>query len=115
MDFGDRLKSLRHLRKWTQMDLARKSGIGQSKIAGYESGRIPNAETVKKFAQVLEVTTDYLLGMDNEVNEKEEVDIADIKRDFETKPLTIKGKLLPEVKQEYLREMILKLIEMHEK
>lgn len=61
--FRERLKAARDLRKWSQGDLATRSGIPPSSVAHFESGsRKPSFDTLRRLANALEVTTDYLLG-----------------------------------------------------
>lgn len=61
--FQERLKAARNLRGWSQEELAAKAGMPPSSIGHYESGsRKPSFDTLRKLANVLEVTTDYLLG-----------------------------------------------------
>src|SRR6516162_8423683 len=61
--FKDRLKAARDLRKWSQNDLAGRAGLPPSSIAHFETGaRKPSFDTLRRLANALEVTTDYLLG-----------------------------------------------------
>lgn len=61
--FVVRLKAAREIRKWNQTDLAVKAGLPPSSIAHFEGGkRKPSFDTLKRLANALEVTTDYLLG-----------------------------------------------------
>ena len=61
--FKERLKAARDLRKWSQSDLASRAGMPPSSIAHFEAGsRKPSFETLRRLANTLEVTTDYLLG-----------------------------------------------------
>ena len=61
--FQERLKAARELRKWNQSDLAGQAGMPPSSIAHFESGsRKPSFDTLRRLANALEVTTDYLLG-----------------------------------------------------
>jgi transcriptional regulator with XRE-family HTH domain len=61
--FQERLKAARDLRKWSQGDLASRAGMPPSSIAHFESGsRKPSFDTLRRLANSLEVTTDYLLG-----------------------------------------------------
>jgi len=63
--FGLRLKQLREERRWSQKDLGKAVGVSNVSISGYESGnRFPDTETLTRIADVLEVSTDYLLGRD---------------------------------------------------
>lgn len=61
--FQERLRAARDLRKWNQGELAEKAGMPPSSIAHFESGsRKPSFDTLRRLANTLEVTTDYLLG-----------------------------------------------------
>jgi transcriptional regulator with XRE-family HTH domain len=61
--FQERLKAARELRKWSQSDLASRAGMPPSSIAHFESGsRKPSFDTLRRLANSLEVTTDFLLG-----------------------------------------------------
>lgn len=60
-----RLKGLRTSRNMLQKDVAGLLGIDRTTYAKYESGASePNHETLLKLAQIFNVTTDYLLGRD---------------------------------------------------
>ncbi|WGJ16377.1 helix-turn-helix transcriptional regulator [Methylocapsa sp. D3K7] len=61
--FKERLKAARDLRKWSQSDLAGRAEMPPSSIAHFEAGsRKPSFDTLRRLANALEVTTDYLLG-----------------------------------------------------
>lgn len=62
--FQERLKTARDkLRGWSQAELGTKAGMPPSSIAHFEAGaRKPSFDTLRKLANALEVTTDYLLG-----------------------------------------------------
>ncbi|MBM7607539.1 transcriptional regulator with XRE-family HTH domain [Lysinibacillus composti] len=78
--FGDILAKLRKDRKLSQYDLAERMGFSRGQISNYEQGtRQPDFETLQKFADFFEVSTDYLLGRNKTselVQSKEERDIA---------------------------------------
>lgn len=60
--FGQRLKSLRNQKRWTQKELAAKVGIGFSQFNKYEMGlHIPQLEKLIQLAELLDTTLDYLL------------------------------------------------------
>lgn len=64
--FQERLKAARELRKWSQAELAARAGMPPSSIAHFESGsRKPSFDTLRRLANSLEVTTDFLLGRVN--------------------------------------------------
>ncbi len=61
--FQERLRAARELRKWSQGELAEKASMPSSSIAHFESGsRKPSFDTLRRLANALDVTTDYLLG-----------------------------------------------------
>lgn len=60
----DRLRAARERRGLTQHELARLCGFGLNQIARYENELAePLSSAVAKLAQVLDVSTDYLLGL----------------------------------------------------
>lgn len=67
MFIGDRLKELRTAKKMSQKDLAEQIGIAKSVISFYESdARCPSYDVLIKIAEIFNVTTDYLLGVEKE-------------------------------------------------
>ena len=64
--FNERLKELRLEKGFTQKEVAKATGFTQPAIARWENGlQIPNIETAITFAKFFEVTTDYLLGLED--------------------------------------------------
>lgn len=71
IQLGQRIKSLRKQNKLTQDELASKLGINQSAVANYESGYSqPENAQMKKIANILGVSVDYLLGDTSIINPK---------------------------------------------
>lgn len=61
--FPVRLAQARELRRLSQADLAKKVGIPASSVSHFEAGtRKPSFDNLRRIANVLEVSTDYLLG-----------------------------------------------------
>lgn len=61
--FPQRLRIAREMRGLDQSALAEKSGLPPSSISHFEaSSRKPSFENLRRLANALEVTTDYLLG-----------------------------------------------------
>jgi transcriptional regulator with XRE-family HTH domain len=61
--FEDRLKAARTFRGFGQAELATKAGLPATTISHFEGGtRKPSFENLKRLAQALEVSTDFLLG-----------------------------------------------------
>ncbi|MDA2460446.1 helix-turn-helix domain-containing protein [Bacillus cereus group sp. MYBK65-1] len=60
---GENLRKLRKENNLTMKELGQKLNLAESTISGYENGnRKPDYETLNKFADFFEVSTDYLLG-----------------------------------------------------
>lgn len=65
MDFGKRLNQIRKEHGLTAQNMADDLGIGLRSYRAYESGdREPYFETLVKIADILNVSTDYLLCRD---------------------------------------------------
>jgi transcriptional regulator with XRE-family HTH domain len=61
--FSKRLNAARRMRGLSQSDLALKAGLQQVAISFFETGRrSPSFGNLKRLADALEVTTDYLMG-----------------------------------------------------
>ena len=66
--FGDKLKTLRKSKKLTQAELADRLKISKSSVTSYEQGRIhPSLEIFSKICETLNVSSDYLLGISDEL------------------------------------------------
>lgn len=65
MKLSDNLKEARKKAKITQVNLAKMCNVSQGTIANWESGtRTPDPETIAKLADILSVSTDFLIGVD---------------------------------------------------
>lgn len=63
--FNENLKFAREKRGYSQKDMAESIGVAKSTYSLYESGnREPNVQTIKKIADVLNVSADELLGIE---------------------------------------------------
>jgi len=61
--FPDRLRPAREKRKLSQGNLANRAGFQASAISHFETGsRKPSFDNLRRLADALDVTTDYLLG-----------------------------------------------------
>ena len=68
--FADRLKKIREELELKQTEVAKNLKIGVTTYNNYEKGiREPDFEMLKKIAEYLNVTTDYLLGLTNNPHE----------------------------------------------
>lgn len=62
MRLGAKIKQLRKERGFSQTILEQKSGVNSKLLSKYENDRIiPTADTLKKIAEGLEISADYLL------------------------------------------------------
>ena len=67
MKIKDRIKYLRKIRDWSIVTLASKAGIAHSTISQIEIGKCkPSADVLIKLSRAFEVSTDYLLGIQDE-------------------------------------------------
>ena len=68
MGFGAKIKDLRIENNWTQEYVANKLNISVPALSRYESGMYEpkDLSMVSQFAQLFNVTTDYLLGLSDE-------------------------------------------------
>ena len=65
--FNENLKIARERKGLSQKDIAEGIGVAKSTYSLYESGnREPNVQTIKKIADLLNVSADELLGIDDE-------------------------------------------------
>lgn len=61
--FSERLQTTRQLKGLSQTDLAKRAGLQPSAISHFENGRrSPSFDNLKRLADALFVTVDYLLG-----------------------------------------------------
>ena len=66
--FSDRLKQLRLDKGENQSDVAAVLGVSVQSYSAYEGSREPKYELLCKLAQHFNVTTDYLLGLEDGIN-----------------------------------------------
>jgi len=63
---GSRIKELREVRHFSQVELADVLHVSKQSISNWENGNIlPSVEMVIKIAEFFSVSTDYLLGLDS--------------------------------------------------
>lgn len=64
----NRIKELRQLKGWSQQDLGNYLNVQKSAISKYENGKISlTGETIEKLVELFDVTSDILLGIENNV------------------------------------------------
>lgn len=80
---GNRIIELRKAKNWSQSDLAGKVGVSYAQIGRYETkGSQPPAEVLKKIADALDTTVDYLVNGSNEDKAKASLQDAEVIRYF---------------------------------
>lgn len=73
--FCKRLEGLRKSRKLTQKQLADELGMSKQTISNWENSNIlPSIETLIRLCKFFNVSTDYILGLDN----KNYIDVSDL-------------------------------------
>lgn len=66
--FSKRLKEVRELRGFNQMELAKKTGLQSTAISHFETGsRAPSFDNLRRLADALNVATDYLIGRSDQL------------------------------------------------
>ncbi len=95
MAFAERLKELRKQAHLTQVELAKRLGIGQSSYADWERGKKnPTQENLIKLAQILNVSVDYLIGNSDEENTNKELEDIELLFRMNSKGLTDEEKAI---------------------
>lgn len=62
MTLGEKIKQLRVEKGYSQSLLEKRTGVNSKLLSKYENGRImPTADTLKKIAEGLEISADYLI------------------------------------------------------
>jgi len=80
---GNRILSLRKSKNWSQSDLAKKIGISYAQIGRYETkGAQPSAEVLKKIAEALDTTTDFLMYGDKDEKAKASIKDTELLHQF---------------------------------
>lgn len=73
INMGERLKTLRKKRNWTQKQVANRIGLAISAVSAYELGtRYPSYDILLRLARLYNVSTDYLIGKD----ERQSIDVS---------------------------------------
>lgn len=68
MSLGERLRLAREKKELTQIAVFKKIGIHNKTLSGYENNvASPDPETLKDLALLYDVSSDYLLGITNEM------------------------------------------------
>jgi len=64
--FGKRLKEIRQSWDYNQRDFAKLLNVTQGALCRWETGEnLPNVEILYQIAKILDVSSDYLIGLEN--------------------------------------------------
>ena len=113
MSIFERVKEVSELRKISLQTLAEKSNMGINSIYGWKTKK-PSVDKISAVADVLHVSTDYLLGRTDDMNAtSSDKKVADI-LDDET-ILAFDGMEIEESEKEKLRDYARYIISLREK
>jgi transcriptional regulator with XRE-family HTH domain len=74
MTFGERLKKAREIKGLTQVDLGKLLNVSDATVNRYEKEqRFPDKDMLKKLADILDCSVDYLLGRTDERRPAEQI------------------------------------------
>lgn len=78
---SQRICELRMLRNISQVELASALGVTKQSVSNWENDNIqPSIDILIKLANYFDVSTDYLLGLD----QREVLDVSDLPKEFVT-------------------------------
>ena len=78
MNLGSRLKKERNNKGWSQLFVANKIGITNTVLSNYERNyRDPDTDTLKKLADLYEVSIDYLLSRNDKIGSPNSKEISE--------------------------------------
>lgn len=107
--FAERIKELREQNKLSLATLSQKLGVSDAAICKWENNIAePKASYIRTIADFFEVSTDYLLGIENEIGLKKYS--APVKKQ-ETAELTPDGKELVKIFNALEREYQMQILE----
>ncbi len=91
--FSVRLRQLRQTKELTQVQLAEKLGVKKQSVSNWENDNImPSVEMLVKIAELFHVSTDYLLGREeNAVDGVSCIDVTGLTTQQREHLLTIVG------------------------
>lgn len=102
--FGQNLSELRRQSGRTQEETAKLIGVAKTTYASYEQGkRTPDAEIQGKLADLFNVTLDYLHGRKSS-NSNDEIELDDGIDGY--KPMSYRGKQIPDADKEILKRIL---------
>ena len=83
MQLGDKILNLRKQKNWSQSELAKAVGISYAQVGRYETkGSQPSADVLKKIADALDTSTDYLMYGDKDEKAKASLEDTELLQQF---------------------------------
>ena len=119
MTTGSRIREIRKKKKLTQEYIADKLGMGRSNFGHIENDRVtPSSSDLKIIADLLDTTSDYLLGKSNDsskhIDKPESLDDVINMDTFLQKNVVFKGRSLTEEQKRRVSDLIRIALELHE-
>lgn len=109
---SEKLKELRFKNRMSQKELANRLNLTQAAVSKYEVGEAtPPQDVLVKIADIFNVSTDYLLGREENLSE-EEAEIMEIRETLRRKP---EYKMLFSVTKDATKEEILAVADFFKK
>lgn len=88
-NIGNRLKNSREKNNLSQIQVSKLTGINNKTLSNYENGvSYPDPDTITLLAKLYKVSADYLLGLDEEMNNDIQLDEFQFALYGEVKDLT---------------------------
>lgn len=104
--FGDRLKHLRQMKNLKQSELGELIGLSGSAVGSWEREvRKPDPEMLGRLARELDVTSDYLLGLSDEVKPNGEK-VTDLRKFLHDSEVMFSGITLTERDKERILDIL---------
>lgn len=98
IEFAERFAQLRQGLGYTQQEIAKKLGVTPQAVSKWENGNsLPDVETIRSIAQLLDCSSDYLLGNDISVSSEHNLESLKIQRQTEVENAILKKVLFLEV------------------
>lgn len=108
METGNIIKELRLAKGLSQKEVADAIEISRSALSQYENNTvIPTAVVIKKFASYFGVSSDYILGLEDDFGAKSEIAATALYFSKEEKHLVEKFRLI----NTYSKKLIIQLID----
>lgn len=105
---GQRIRDLRKEKRLSQTELADVVHVSQQTITAWENDKAePSSSAIAALADYFDVTTDYLLGRDEQNDKGNNIDLSGIsKLGTEEKIFSYEGKEIPKKDLELIRRIL---------